>query len=272
VTITGMVRVKNGGRWLRACLDSLLAICSNVLALDDRSTDDTREILDDFFPRVHYFVSSFIGLNEARDKNFLLQAISNFGAVRCAPDDLKHQPQADVITKFIQYTFPKFPKTDWVVAMDADEALLDPHVLLLNIQSGRSDCYATRTITLWDSPSQIRVDGIYGGLWRAGIFKLAATDGIWRVHPGSSNLHCGSVPYDIIARSVRCSPEARVAHYGSMLKEDRVAKYEWYLANDTNNMANEDYYRHAVQGDLPQFPADAVFKHGGPLRLQEWEP
>jgi len=57
-------------------------------------------------------------------------------------------------------------------------------------------------------------------------------------------------------------------HYGYLHKEDRIAKYNWILSIDPHN-EGEDFYRHCVQGDLPEFPADAVFRHGGPLRLQK---
>jgi hypothetical protein len=56
-------------------------------------------------------------------------------------------------------------------------------------------------------------------------------------------------------------------HYGYLHKEDRIQKYRWLISIDPHN-EGEDFYQHCVQGDLPEFPADATYKHGGPLRLQ----
>ena len=55
-------------------------------------------------------------------------------------------------------------------------------------------------------------------------------------------------------------------HYGYLHREDRVRKYRWILSIDPNNEA-EDYYRHSVQGDIPEVPADLKLKHAGPLNL-----
>jgi hypothetical protein len=57
-------------------------------------------------------------------------------------------------------------------------------------------------------------------------------------------------------------------HYGYMFKEDRIRKYNYYNRIDPNNEF-EDRYRHTVQGDIPEVPADAVLKHAGPLELRK---
>jgi hypothetical protein len=56
-------------------------------------------------------------------------------------------------------------------------------------------------------------------------------------------------------------------HYGYMDREDRIKKYRYYQSVDPNNEL-EDGYRHIVQGDIPEVPADAVLKVAGPLKLQ----
>jgi len=245
MNVVGMVRVRNGETHITRCLHSMLRACNSIVVMDDHSTDRTQEMLDSHAPHVQWFKSPFQGLNEARDKTFLLRTI----------------------TRGRNYKGP----VDWVVAMDADEVLLDPLELRHCLESTEAPALSRRILTLWDSPNQIRTDGIYGNLWRPSIFRPAMTDGIW--HQASShgpNFHCGSVPTDLLSQAVNCDPEVRVLHYGSMLQEDRVTKYRWYMRYDTQNLENEDHYRHAVQGDLPEFPATEVYKHGGPLKLEEW--
>jgi len=246
MNVVGMVRVRDGERHLLDCLQSMLHVCDSVVVMDDHSTDRTQEMLDAFAPRVHWFKSPFHGLNEARDKTFLLH----------------------VMTHVLYHKKP----IDWVVAMDADEVLLDPCELRTCMDTATGHwALSRRILTLWDSPCQIRVDGIYGNLWRPSIFRPACTDGVWReASLYGPNLHCGSVPTDLLHLAVNCDPEVRVLHYGSMLRNDRIAKYKWYLEHDTQNLENEDYYQHAVQGDLAQFPAHFIYRHGGPLKLEEW--
>jgi hypothetical protein len=62
-------------------------------------------------------------------------------------------------------------------------------------------------------------------------------------------------------------PGAPLWHLGYNDLEDRVRKYAWYNQMDPNNQP-EDCYRHMVQGDITEIPADAVLRHAGPLRLQ----
>jgi len=236
MTVVGMVRVRNGALHIINCLQSMLRVCDSVVVMDDHSSDRTPELLDK--SRTEWFKSPFQGLNEARDRQALFYA-----AIK--------------------------GEADWVLAMDADEVLLDPEQLRHCMESGYSYALAMRIITLWDRPDQIRVDGVYGDLWRPYAFRPSASNGIWvQQSPEGPNLHCGSVPTDLLHIANRC--DARVLHYGYMLRDDRLAKYKWYLDHDTQNLANEDYYRHAVQGDLPEFPAHEIYKHGGPLKLEEW--
>jgi len=244
--ITGVIRAKNAAKWIAVSIRSMLVICESVHILDDHSTDNTVMVArvtdpDIWLPRVHVYPSLESTLNEARDKTFITDIVSR--------------------------------NSDWILMLDADEVLLDPFHLQANLLSVRAPAYAVQILTLWDRPDQIRVDGIYADLWRPSVFRVDATNGIWTEQiPGGSNLHCGSVPTDLASKAVRCDPLVRVKHYGSMDREERIRKYHWYLTNDNSNLENEDHYHHSVQGDLPEFPADAVYRHGGPLKLQDWRP
>src|SRR4051812_33672858 len=70
-----MLRIKNEGRWIREVIESILPLCDHVFVMDDHSTDDTVEICESF-PEVTVFKSPFVGINEARDKNWLYDRIT----------------------------------------------------------------------------------------------------------------------------------------------------------------------------------------------------
>jgi glycosyltransferase involved in cell wall biosynthesis len=238
--VTGVIRARNAAKWIAEVIDSMLWICANVLVMNDHSTDDTADIVNGT-ARATAITSPFTSLNEARDRTFLTRAAIH-----------AHAP-------------------DWILMLDADEVLLEPFSLQYQLHLGGAQAYALQILTLWDTPDQIRVDGIYGDLWRPSVFSAHETSGVWTERvPGGTNLHCGSIPSDLVNQAVRCEPPVRVKHYGSMLQADRLRKYAWYLEHDAANLENEDHYRHAIQGDLAEFPADAVYRHGGPLKLQHW--
>ena len=238
--IAGITRVKNGGRWIEEWAAAMLHVCDQVLVLDNRSTDDTVEILESFAPRVQVMFNPSRALNEAGDKNVLVAALRE----RMNPD--------------------------WCVFLDADEILLDGEALLKNIHSASAPAYSVHIWSCWNDPEHVRQDGIYGRCWRASCFNMRETNGRWEERsPDGPNLHCNNIPGDLQSHVQRCNPEVRIKHYGYMLREDRIRKYHWYINIDPMGLylAGEDYYRHSVQGDLPEFPAQARYMHGGPLNI-----
>jgi hypothetical protein len=75
------------------------------------------------------------------------------------------------------------------------------------------------------------------------------------------------VPQGYIVESRRSG--INLYHYGYFDRFTRIQKYHYYNKKEAENLEmleSEDYYRHMVIGDL--FPADSVFKHGGPLKLE----
>lgn len=128
------------------------------------------------------------------------------------------------------------------------------------IESGNAvRALAFSVLYLWDREDQIRVDGVYRSMSRVSAFRpgkerFEATGGV--------NFHCGNCPQAIRGRA---HAGVSLLHYGYLDREDRLRKYEWYRAQDPNNIS-EDEYRHMVIGDV--FPADSHFRHGGPLELR----
>ncbi len=229
--IAGMLRIKNESRWIVAVLSSLSLACDHIFVMDDNSDDDTRELARKV-PNVTVFESPFDGVNETRDKNWLLEKVGEF-------------------------------KPSWIVHVDGDEEIAAPgHERIREIATREvgADAYRFHVLYLWDRPNQIRTDGIYLNFWRGSMFRYRPGTQFHSARPSSGGFHCGNVPEP---REIQ-KADVNILHYGYMHREDRLRKFDWYNKIDPNNAA-EDRYRHMVLGDV--FPADSQFLHAGPLQL-----
>jgi glycosyltransferase involved in cell wall biosynthesis len=200
--------------------------------MDDHSIDDTVEICRRI-AKVDVFRSPFDNLNEARDKNYLLD-LTQVG--------------------------------DWIVMIDGDELLAPNSVLAVRQATNaglHAGCYSLQVLYLWDREDQMRTDGVYGQFWRPSLFKRGHAR--FLATSAGGNFHCGNVPLAMRASATRIN--AAVWHFGYLQREDRLRKFEWYNRVDPHNPL-EDEYRHMVQGDLPGIPANLRLMHAGPLRLE----
>lgn len=231
--IAGMLRVKDESRWIVPVLSSLVACCDRIFVLDDNSTDNTRELARKV-PKVTVLESPFTGINETRDKNWLLSQIAPFNP-------------------------------SWIVHIDGDEEIAAPgqeRILEIGQREIGPDAYRFHVLYLWDRPDQIRTDGIYLNFWRGSMFRYRR--GAQFYSNSGGGFHCGNVPEPLdLARA-----DVNIFHYGYMHREDRVRKFAWYNRIDPDNRA-EDFYKHMVVGDM--FPKESQFLHAGPLRLESIE-
>lgn len=228
----GLLRVHNEARWIERVIRSISGVCERILVLDDHSTDRTAEIA--YGCGAEVVPSPFEGLDESRDKNLLLALAGQ-----------------------------RARANEWVLMVDGDEELHPDDVALLGAECVRGPgALSMRVLYLWDSPNQVRVDGVYRHFRRASAFRLVPGLSFQPTRHGG-HFHCGNVPafYHNAARPT----SVRLLHYGYMEKADRIRKYDWYNAMDPRN-ESEDGYRHMVVGDI--FPADAVFRWGGPLQVE----
>lgn len=272
-----LMRVKNEGASIQRALASIpRTFFSSVHVFDDHSTDNTAELARR--AGAHVYASPFEGFDEARDKDWLLQKVMvDYGA------------SAD--------------SNVWCVMIDGDEEL-EPGALekLLAQVDPTEHAYNPRIRYLWNTPNQIRVDGVYGRFRRPSIFRLISPELRFRSGEqwGKGNLHCGSVPAPIIdfAKDI----DLDILHYGYMEREERVKKFIHYNTVDPGN-EREDYYRHMIVGDGPveipthlhqyssalsrgvfgvaggvdgerhsiSVPLGAQLKWGGPLTLQGYD-
>jgi len=237
MTTVGILHIKNEARWIVRVLRAIKPLCSSIFVLDDHSTDRSALLCQEEGCTV--IPSPFEGLNESRDVQFI-------------------------------YNQAMQVKPDWIVAVDGDEELERGGVEKIQaaITSAPTDvsAFKLRIVYLWDRVNQQRVDGVYGNYHRRRVYRALpqlpfAGDGT------GSNLHCGSIGHIKTPSGREVTLDVRLLHYGYLHKEDRIVKWKWHNQVEPNNIA-EDCFRHIVQGDVPEVPADLRLRHAGPLVLK----
>lgn len=231
----GFLRVKNESRWIHRVLKSLQPLCERIYLLDDHSADDTREIALSF-PSVSVYPSPFEGLDETRDKTYLLD---------CAIAD---------------------DWADYLIAIDGDEELHknSPERIRRLCEESQPLAASLRIMYLWDTEDQWRADGVYGRFYRPSIFRMMTGRREFVGTTANGNLHCTNVPYSLIEHSV--ITDIRLLHWGYFDSQLRAKKHEYYNRVDPLN-EREDFYRHIIQGDpFGPLPSDRLL-HAGPLQL-----
>ena len=221
--IVGTYRVRNEERFIEKSLKSIIDICSEIVILDDNSTDKTIEICSSFDKVVDIQKQSDLPLDEVRDRNLLLQMA------------LKR-------------------KSDFILSIDGDEIFASNSADILfeelDILYPKNNVFEFQFLTLWDSPSQIRFDGIFGNYWQKRLFrtknqssnlKFTNTD-----NPG--NLHCGSIPKDVHGFKNPIRSDVKIFHMASIDETLRKQKYDYYTKLDADNTLT-DGYKHMISGD-----------------------
>lgn len=241
-----MLRIKNEARWLPSVLSSLYPLCQTIFVLDDHSTDSSRDIILSH-PGTVYLQSPFTGLNETRDKDWLLDTI-----IRGVPEN-----ELNAESPY------------WVLCIDGDEELEEDGVEKIRklVESRpRELSFYFKILYLWDSRETVRVDRRYGDFNRPSMFRLINPAFRFQSTPWGGNLHCSSIPQEFLGHA-RTS-DIRLLHYGYMLAEDRMKKWKWYNSVDPGNKM-EDEYRHVIQGDEGGPGAEEALKWAGPLRVEK---
>lgn len=234
-SVLGVMRIKNESEWIRQSIESQLPVCDKVLVLDDHSTDDTRDIVRMFGARTALVQSPFEGVNEGRDKRFLLDV-----AVRAQPG--------------------------WVLWIDGDEVLerTAPDVLRGEFARSQFSSLSFQVLYFWNYLDVYRSDGCYESFWRRSAFRVRGQDAGAFHFPsagGEADLHNGgNCPQGILGANA--SSRARIKHYGYLRPEERHRKFEWYNRIDPNNEA-EDRYRHIIE-------TPGARHAPGPTVLTEW--
>ena len=252
-TVFGMLRIKNEARWIERVLMSIIPLCERIYVLDDHSTDNTVEICERYAKSdVIVYRSQFDGLDETRDKQFLLDRI------------MEVVPRSPV-----DWLSGRGDSPYWVLAVDGDEQLIPGGQEKIRAFIEQPGVYAAKLAVryLWNEHNQVRMDGVYANFARPSVFRLMNRLFRFQTTPWGGNFHCSSIPQELLHHAHPLIEGADLLHYGYMLKEDRLRKREWYCKMDPDNEA-EDCYRHCVQGDVPEIPASAKLKWAGPLEIQ----
>jgi hypothetical protein len=254
VRLAVMMRVKNEARWIGRVIDSVKML-GPVFVLDDGSTDATPVIASQHGATVFHSPFAGLELDEARDKNWLLERVRDGrgGFEQAAP----------------AHAF------EWVLCIDGDEELepAGAEKILRACRVGMADAYAVRFLYCWDAPDLVRLDRWYSTFSRYSLFRLRSDLSFRSLYSEKgvqthSGLHTGNAPLGPPGQSLKgAALNVYLLHYGYMTKEDRLRKYQYYNAIDPDNEF-EDCYRHIVQGDIPEIPADAVLRHAGPLDVR----
>lgn len=229
------MRIKNEAAHIREVLSHALDLCQRVFVFDDHSTDETVSICESFGERVKVFRSPFEGLDEARDKNFLLQKVAA-------------------------------ESPEWVLWIDGDEVLErtgPERIRAAVMQDPNAGAWYLRIAYLWDDPLKVRIDGLFGNFRRQSLFRLRGQNVSvlrFRATGFGGNFHCGNVPEGLTGEH-RDLP-LRLKHYGYLTKQQRMAKYAFYTQADPNNEL-EDNYRHLAE-------IRGARHAPGPIRLAPW--
>lgn len=233
----GLLRVKNEARWIKRVLTSIVPVCAAIFLLDDHSEDETAALAASADPRVTVLHSPFEGIDEARDKNWLLSE-----AAREDPD--------------------------WALVIDGDEVLQNGEQLGAQMAQTSAAYLVIPILYLWNDEQTVRTDGIYGRFRRASAFRVSSDPvcRTWRNWRSSAKLHCAGVPDAILSRRGELA-HSRLLHYGYIDAELRRKKFEFYNQVDPAN-DEEDGYRHVIQGDPGGPGAQESLKWAGPLKLE----
>lgn len=235
------LRVKNESRWIGEVVGNLTKASLPVWVFDDHSTDDTAKIAKEAGAKI--IPSPYNSLNEARDKRYLIEHITQ------DPD-----------------------KPLWMLMIDGDELLTTEQAEYMaeHVYKQPPCVYDAKIWYLWDSPNQLRIDGIYGRFYRPSLFPLLPSASAHFATNSKVGFHCSNVPAYALKLERRHHPLFYVKHFGYMDRETRLRKYAWYNQTDPNNLA-EDCYRHVIQGDPGGPPANQKLLHAGPLQLAHLE-
>lgn len=201
--IVALCRVKNGGEIFRKCLLKVSSMVDEVLVFDDNSTDNTADIAKKF-ANVVYYKSEWTTLDEARDRQWMLEKAREMKADWCWIFDHDEMP-SDRLARDLRY--------------------------IIENASPEKDLLCFKRDEYWDNDKQVRVDGVWGTFWQGRLFRLRKQFAvISNATKGDANFHC-SAHGPIPIQCIEYLPYT-IWHYGNMTVQERLRKYLWYTKSD----------------------------------------
>lgn len=187
-------------RYLAEVLATAKAYATEIVVLDDCSTDDSAAVCRRFGARVHRSREPLFA-NEVRLRTMLWDL-----AVATRPD--------------------------WVVMLDADEILgadFAAQAPALMAQEG-VDWLAVRLYDLWNDRHHYRDDALWNAHKRWWPIAVRYRPGRWYRFPDRAH-HCSRLPVGVMdGPGANC--DARLLHLGWVTEADRRRKYERYMRLD----------------------------------------
>ena len=174
-----------------------------VLVFDDNSTDNTEEI-SKRFANVVYYKTQWNTLDEARDRQWMLEKAREMKADWCWIFDHDEMP--------------------------SDRLKSDLREIVENANPER-DLICFKRDDFWDNENQVRVDGVWGTFWQGRLFRVRKQFAVLSNRTkGDANFHC-SAHGPIPLQCIEYLPYT-IWHYGNMNAQDRLRKYLWYTKSD----------------------------------------
>ena len=221
--ITAIYRVKNEARFIEQSIKSVYDFCSEIIVLDDNSTDKTVEICSSFDKVSDIIKPRGTELDEVRDRNYLFETAR------------KNNPE-------------------FILSVDGDEIFMPDasDILFEEISTlyPESDVFDFQFLTLWDNVTTIRTDGIFGNYWQKRLLRMKNQPYslllVENDNPG--NLHCGSIPPESIGFGRSAKSSVKIFHLASLDEEVRKRKYDYYTRTDPDSVLT-GAYKHMISGE-----------------------
>jgi hypothetical protein len=211
--VLGLMMVRNGADRVTRTLDAMQGFCDEVYAIDDRSVDDTHQLL-----RQHPVVTNVFRVDPAisqRDWFF---------------------PESMGLN--LLYRMADFSRPDWVIFLDDDQAVESPNELRTILSEVPSSVAALLTpmVSSWADPDYPLLVPLMG--------RATSVQGhIWRYFPGlesgSKPVHNGHLPVNIerFGRIERLD-DITFVHDGWNTLRSRIAKVDLYQTLDPDGKYN----------------------------------
>mgnify|MGYP005628211829 FL=1 len=219
----GVYWIKNEARFIEKSLKSVMEICSEIIVMDNNSTDDTVEICSGFDKVTEIIKRKDLPLDEVRDKNIIYE----------------HARKSD---------------PDFILAVDGDEIFMPnaSEILFEELSTihPNSDVLEFQFLTLWDNVNTIRTDGIFGYYWQKRLLRMKNQPYslLFVENDNPGNIHCGSIPPSSVGFDNQAKSNVKIFHLASLDDEVRQRKYGFYTKTDPDNVLT-GAYKHMISGE-----------------------
>ena len=221
--ITVIYRVKNEARFIEQSIKSVVDLCSEIIVLDDNSTDNTVAICSGFDKVTDIIKQKELSLDETRDRNYLFEK-----ARKLDPD--------------------------FILSVDGDEIFMPNAFDILFEETStiypNSDVFDFQFLTLWDNVNTIRTDGIFGYYWQKRLLRMKnqPLSLLFVENDNPGNIHCGSIPPSSVGFDRTAKSSVKIFHLASLDDEVRKRKYEYYTKTDPDSVLT-GAYKHMISGE-----------------------